>query len=327
MPDLSSIYMGLKLKNPIIVASCSLVKSVDNVRKCEEQNAGAVVLKSLFEEQINVEAKRTFDHSDAAWHPESYDYIRNNQMEFSESQYLEFVKNSKRAVSIPIIASVNCSSAKGWIEYAKKLEDAGADALELNIAVMANDSKITGNEIEKHYLEIVDRVKELISIPLAIKIGPYFSSPARMAMDLSWHGASALVLFNRFYQFDIDTEKLAVTAGNRFSATAETCLTLRWIALLAGRIKCSLAASTGVHTGQELIKHLLAGADAVQVCSTLYLNGLGQINVMLKELSDWMEDHDFDSIDIFHGMLSQRKSETPESYERLQYIKALVGIE
>ncbi len=327
MLDLSTEYMGLKLKNPLIVASCSLVKSVDNIIRCQEAGAGAVVLKSLFEEQISHEAKHLLESSTADWHPESYDYIMNMQMEFSEIDYLNIVTEAKKSVSIPVIASINCSTAGGWLDYARKLEDAGADGLELNIALLPTSPKQIGRDIEEHYINILKAIKEKTSIPIAIKIGPYFSSIARIAAELSWNGASALVLFNRFYQFDIDIHSMKIRPGNRFSTSDEISLPLRWVAILAGRLGSDICGTTGVHTGEDVIKFLLAGSNAVQICSTLYLHGLNHIDTILQQISDWMHHNHFQSISAFHGLLCQKNSDTPVSYERLQYIKALVNIE
>ncbi len=327
MTDLSTEYMGLKLSNPLIIASCSLVKDVENVQRCQDAGAGAVVMKSLFEEQIRLEADRLVDSSNGMWHTEGYDYLSNTQMEFDEKEYLKIVAAAKKQASIPVIASINCATASGWLDYAGKLENSGADALELNISYLPNNTKESGQDVEKQYLAILQEVNSRIKIPIAVKIGPFFSSMARMASELSWKGASALVLFNRFYQFNIDIHQMKISAGNRFSTSGEIAQSLRWIALLAGKLDCDLAASTGSHTSEDVIKHLLAGATVVQLCSTLYLNGLSRIGEILKELEEWMTDNDFNSIPEFHGVLAQKNSEHPEMYERQQYMKALVGIE
>lgn len=200
MTDLSTVYMGLKLSNPLVIASCSLVKDVENIKRCQDAGAGAVVMKSLFEEQIKIEADRLVDSSSGMWHTEGYDYLYNTQMEFDEGDYLKIVTQAKKQASIPVIASVNCASATGWLDYAAKLEDTGADGLELNISYLPNDMKESGQDVEKRYLTILEEVKNRLSIPIAVKIGPFFSSLAKMAAELSWKGASALVLFNRFYQ-------------------------------------------------------------------------------------------------------------------------------
>jgi dihydroorotate dehydrogenase (fumarate) len=230
-------------------------------------------------------------------------------------------------VDIPIIASLNCISPKWWADYARQIEAAGADGLELNISMMPSDPTRRGDEIEQIYYRILEEVKARIDIPIAVKIGPHFTSVARVAIELCRRGASALVLFNRFYQLDIDIDDIKLIPGYKLSSPQEMSLPLRWIALLAGRVNCDLAASTGVHDGTGAIKQLLAGATAVQICSTLYLNSTDRIGLMQKEMENWMKQHDFESLDQMRGVLSQMQSDDAELYERLQYIKALVGIE
>ncbi len=327
MVDLSTKYMGLALRNPLIVASSSLVNSSEGVRRCAEAGPGAVVLKSLFEEQIQAETEDLEQHCWILGHPEAFEYVRGVRMSLGPREYLKLVEEAKSMVSIPVIASLNCVSPKWWVSYAKQIVAAGADALELNISVMPSDPDRSSKEIEDLYFRIFEEVKSGIEIPIAVKIGPYFTSIARIAGEFSRRGASALVIFNRFYQLDIDIEKLELSPGYRFSSPEEMNLPLRWIALLAGRINCDLAASTGTHDGAGVIKQLLAGASVVQLCSTLYINGIEHIGRILKELETWMEKHGFDSVDQIRGKLSQTQSDRPELYERLQYIKALVGIE
>lgn len=327
MADLSTNYVGLQLRNPIIVASCSLVNTVEGAEKCADAGAGAVVLKSLFEEQLEADTKALQQNVWLAGHAEAFDYVRNMGIELGSQDYLKLVEGAKKKLAIPIIASLNCITPTWWTDYAKRIERAGADALELNIAVLPSDTNRTGNEIEHLYFDILEAVKQSVKIPIAVKIGPYFTSIARMAHELCNRGASSLVLFNRFYQLDINIEKLALVPGYRLSSREEISLSLRWISLLAGRVKCDLAATTGVHDGIGVIKQLLAGASAVQVCSTLYLNGVKYIDTILTQIEEWMDQHTFDSIDQIKGKLSQMESDRPEFYERLQYIKALVGIE
>jgi dihydroorotate dehydrogenase (fumarate) len=327
MADLSTRYMGLELRNPLIVGSCSLVKNVDGVEKCADAGAGAVVLKSLFEEQLRVETAKAQEHFWLYGHSEAFQYVSKMAMPLGPREYLKLIEEAKAKVSIPVIASLNCISPKWWTDYAKQINAAGADALELNVSVMPSDPGRASEEIERIYLDIVEALKNMIEIPIAVKLGPYFTSVARMAEQLAGRGVSALVLFNRFYQIDIDIEKVEPAPGLRFSSPDEISIPLRWIALLAGRVKCDLAASTGVHDGTDFVKQLLAGATAVQVCSTLYVNGLGQIGKILKKVEAWMTEHGFAAIGDFRGKLSQMVSERPELYERLQYIKIFVGIE
>lgn len=327
MADLTTNYMGLTLRNPLVVASCSLVNSVEGVQRCADAGAGAVVLKSLFEEQIEADTKEIERHVWLAGHTEAYDYVRQIGIETGQQDYLDLIKRAKEAVSIPVVASLNCITPRWWTDYAKKMEEVGADAIELNISVLPSDPRHSGDDIEKLYYNILEGVKKSVKIPIAVKIGPYFTSMASVAWELCDRGAAALVLFNRFYQVDINVDKLSVVPGYRFSTPEEINLSLRWISLLAGRIKCDLAATTGVHDANGVIKQLLAGASAVQVCSTLYMHGIGHIAHILSNVEQWMKQHHFESITQFGGKLSQKDSDRPELYERLQYIKALVGIE
>ena len=328
MADLSTSYMGLSLQNPLMVASCSLTNTSEGVRRCADAGAGAIVLKSLFEEQIEAQIKEDLEqHLWLSGHVEAFEYVRGMSMEFGPAGYLKLVEEAKRAVSIPVIASLNCVSSKWWTDYAKRIASAGADALELNVAIMPSDPSHKPLTIERLYFDILGEVKSHLNIPIAMKIHPYFTSVAQMVEELCRRGVSALVLFNRFYKLDIDIEKLELAPGYRFSSPEEIYQSLRWITLLAGRIPCDLAASTGVHDAAGVIKHLLAGATTVQLCSTLYLNGIGQIATILGEMETWMLRHSFNSVDEVRGKLSQMQSPHPELYERLQYIKALVGIE
>jgi len=327
MSNLSTQYMGLSLRNPLIVSSCSLVMSGEGVRRCADAGAGAVVLKSLFEEQIQSEIRTMEEQMGPPWHPEMVEYVERMGVELGPREYLELIEEAKRGATIPVIASLNCVSSRQWVDYARQIADAGADALELNTSVMPSDPARDSEEIERLHTDILAAVKDRIEIPVAIKIGPYFTSMARIADELSARGVSALVLFNRFYQFDIDIEKLELTPAYRFSSPEELHLPLRWIALLAGRVECDLAASTGVHDGVGAVKLLLAGAAAVQICSTLYLNGMAQIGRILEFLENWLKEHEIDTVDRIRGKMSQVQSDQPESYERLQYIRALVGVE
>ena len=327
MADLSTDYMGLKLRNPLIVASCSLTNSVEGIQRCTEAGAGAVVLKSLFEEQIEADTKEVEKHVWLAGHTEAYDYVRKIGVETSSQDYLNLLEKAKAAVTVPVIASLNCITPAWWTDYAKKVEAAGADAIELNVAVLPSDPRHSGHDIEKLYYRIVEDVKKSVGIPIAVKIGPYFTSMARVASELGDRGVSALVLFNRFYQFDINIDRLDLVPGYRFSTPEEINFTLRWISLLAGRVGCELSAATGIHDAIGIIKQLLAGATTVQVCSTLYIHGIGHIASMLSNLDAWMQKHHFASVGEFRGRLSQKDSDQPELYERLQYIKALTGIE
>jgi len=326
MVNLSTDYLGLKLKNPIIAASSGLVNSLSGVKKCEKKGASAVVLKSLFEEQILKEIQNAGGCNEDM-HPEAYDYIKSITEDFSEKKYIELIEECKKEVNIPIIASINCLSSDGWTDYAKQIENAGADAIELNIAFMANSHLTTAKEIHANYYSIVSTVKNAISIPVSVKIGPFFTSLGRFAQRLNQAGADGLVLFNRFYQFDIDIDNIRISGENKLSTSGEIHTSLRWVAILSGNLNCSLSASTGIHNANDVIKQLLAGANTVQLCSTLYLNGYERIAVILKGLEMWMEEHEYNSIDDFRGRMNRTISNFPDKYERIQYIKAIAGID
>jgi dihydroorotate dehydrogenase (fumarate) len=327
MADLSTKYMGLSLRNPLIVASCGLGKTLEGVRKCADAGAGAIVLKSLFEEQLEAEAKDQEEHLWLYGHSEAFEYVSKMAMPLGPRDYLKLIEDAKGAVPIPVIASLNCISPRWWMDYASQIAAVGADAIELNISAMPSDPGRTSEEVEAVYLDIVEALKASIDIPIAVKIGPHFTSVARMAEQICQRGASALVLFNRFYQIDIDIEKVEITSGYRFSSPDEISLPLRWIALLAGRIDCDFASSTGVHDGGDFIKQVLAGATAVQVCSTLYLNGIEQIGRILRQVEAWMSKQGVAKIEEVRGKLSQLESDQPELYERLQYIKLFTGMD
>ncbi len=327
MADLSTEYMGLPLRNPLIVASSGLTKSADGVRKCADAGAGAVVLKSLFEEQVAVKAKDMEEHLWLYGHTEAFEYVSKMAMPLGPRDYLRLIEEAKAGVSVPVIASLNCITPRWWVDFASQIEAAGADGLELNISVMPSDPARTSEEIENIYVDIVESLRGRVRIPIAVKMGPYFTSVARMAAEVSRCGVSALVFFNRFYQVDIDIEKVDMAPGIHLSSPGEISLPLRWIALLAGSLECDLAASTGVHDGAGFVKQLLAGATAVQVCSALYDKGIEHIGTMLGDVEAWMQGHGFEKVGDFRGKLSRQATERPELYERLQYIKLFVGIE
>jgi dihydroorotate dehydrogenase (fumarate) len=327
MADLKTTYMGLELRNPVIVASCGLTKNADGVRKCEDAGAGAVVLKSLFEEQVIGEMQNQKQYASAAWHPEALDYVEGMGIGLGPREYLDVIREAKKAVSIPVIASLNCVSREVWTGYAKRLAAEGADGIELNLAVMPSDPKRTADEIEKRYFDALADVTSKVEVPIAVKIAPYFTSIARMALVLSRRGVAALVLFNRYYQIDIDIERMEISSGITLSSPKEINMPLRWVSLLSGRVECDIAASTGIHDAHGVIKMLLAGATVTQLCSTLYLNGLEHIGQILDGLEGWMKEHGFESVEALRGKLSSMNSDNPELYERIQYIKAFVGVE
>ncbi|MEW5818474.1 MAG: dihydroorotate dehydrogenase-like protein, partial [Spirochaetota bacterium] len=326
MPDLTTTYLGLRLKNPIIVSSSNLTATVEKVVECENSGAGAVVLKSLFEEQIIADTEEMIKDVDYTVHPDAFDFFRGMGQNYHTDNYIKLIEDAKARVSIPVIASLNCVTAGKWIKYAENLEKAGADALELNVFILPADVRKSSMEIENIYIDIARKIKRSVKIPVAMKIGFHFSGMAQMLKNLSDEGIDGLVLFNRFYRPDVDIEKLRLRAAKIYSTPQEIALPLQWIALLSGEIFSDFAATTGIHDADGVIKQLLVGAKAVQLCSTFYLNGIGFIKAILTGVENWMERHNFKKIDEFCGKLCQEQSENPEQYERSQYIKALVGI-
>jgi dihydroorotate dehydrogenase (fumarate) len=327
MSDLSTSYLGLQLENPVIVSSSSLTNKIGGVRSAAEAGAGAIVLKSLFEEQIREELRKLEDSSNAEIHPEAMDYIQHMGENYQSEDYLNLISSAKNSVDIPVIASLNCISTDKWVSFGKDIEAAGADAIELNIAIMPDYFDDKPEELEQRTIQIVKAVKQQLKIPVAVKLGPYFTSLPSMVRSLEKAGMSGLVLFNRFYRPDIDIEKLQLTSAYRYSAPEEISLPLRWIGLLYGRVGCDIAGSTGVYDGNGVIKHILAGASAVQICSTIYVNGFRQIGIIKDRLKFWMQEHRYQSLSDFRGIMSQKNASTSKQFERLQYIKALVGIE
>ncbi len=325
MADLSTTYLGLSLKNPIIVGSSGLTSTVDKVKELEENGAGAVILKSIFEEQIGIEVGKALQEGTKAFHAEAIDHydelIRGETLE----KYTSLILESKKQASIPVIASVNCMYSHEWIDFAKKIESAGADALELNIFFLPADLNRSSADQEQLYFDVVDRVLKKISIPVSLKIGYYFSNPALMIRRLSEMGVAGLVLFNRFYTPDFDIHNFKMVSSNVLSTPDELGISLRWVAMMSGRVKCDLCASTGIHDGQGVIKQVLAGAKAVQVVSALYKNGTSHLKTMLKELDGWMTRNKFSGLDQFRGKMSQAKSENPAVYERVQFMKYAGG--
>jgi len=319
MVDLSVKYAGLELKSPIIVSSSGLTNSVARIGIMAAAGAGAVVLKSLFEEQIQFEIGKMDTGGD---YPEASDYLRTYARENTLNTYLKLIKDAKDAVSIPVIASVNCYSSDEWIDFTIQMEEAGADAIELNIYYLANDPRKDPREYEKVYLEILEKVKKKVNIPVIIKLGMHFTNLAWMAEQISIRRASGIVLFNRFYAPDILTDDLTMGSAEVLSSPADIRNSLRWVGILSSEVdKLDIAASTGVHSGLGAVKMLLAGASAVQVCSVLYRNGVEYIREINKELKTWMEKKKYESINEFKGKMSYGRIEDPSTYERAQFIK------
>ncbi|MCF8303861.1 MAG: dihydroorotate dehydrogenase-like protein [Bacteroidales bacterium] len=328
MANLSTSYMGMELKNPLIVGSSGLTNSVKNVKEIEEKGAGAVVLKSLFEEQIRYETSKTMGQDEPSnLYPEALDYISNYSRKHKVDEYLDLIKQCKKEVSIPVIASINCYTSEEWIAFAKQIEEAGADALELNVFILPSDFEKEGKDNEAVYFDILDQVKKKTRLPVALKISYYFSSLSKTTLKLSWAGADAIVLFNRFFSPDIDIDNLKVKAGHIFSTPEELSISLRWVAMLSDRLHCDVAASTGIHDGKAAVKQLLAGAKAVQVASTLYKNGFDQIPKIVSEINEWLDKHNYENLADVIGKMSYKKTTNPAAYERAQFMKHFAGIE
>ncbi len=328
MINLETTYLGLKLKNPIIVGSSGLTNSVDNVIEIEKNGAGAVVLKSLFEEQILEASKKTFEDGDMAnYYPEAQDYIHNYTKENDINIYLNLIKDCKKSVEIPIIASINCFSDSDWMDFARRIEKVGADALELNVFILPSDMEKNGIENEKAYLDIANKITSIVQIPVALKLSYYFSSLAKSLVTLSWTKIKGLVLFNRFFSPDIDIDHLEIKSSNVFSTPSDLSISLRWVAMLSNNVHCDIAASTGIHDGKAVIKQLLAGAKAVQIASVLYKKGFKEIGLMLEEIRAWMEKMEFDTIEEFRGKMSFENTRNPAAWERVQFMKYFSGIE
>lgn len=325
--DLSTTYMGLKLPNPLVLAASPLSAEVDKVKKAEDLGAAAVVMYSLFEEQINHEINE-IDHflgkGDAtsaealSYFPEP-DEFKNLHAE----EYLELIARLKKSVKIPVIGSLNGVSSGGWMNYAQKIEQAGADALELNIYYVATDMEMTSAKVEQLYVENVRAVKKAVKIPVAIKVSPFFSAFANMAHLLDKAGANGLVLFNRFYQPDIDLKNLEVIPNLQLSTSQEMRLPLRWIAILYGRVKASLAATTGIHTAEDVIKMMMVGADVTMLASVLLKGGMGKISEILTGMRHWMTENEYESVKQMKGSMSYQSIAEPAAFERANYIKTL----
>jgi dihydroorotate dehydrogenase (fumarate) len=320
-------YMGIKMKNPVLAASCSLTGTVESIRQIAEAGAGGIVLKSIFQEQFERDTMNIERHIGPSWHTEAFDYVRNMSMELGPEQYLRLIEETRKITDIPLIASLNCVSSDYWLQYAAKLEQTGIDGLELNIAYLPASGSETAKDVEHMAVDVVERVCRKINMPVAVKLGAHYTAFANFADKIFKAGAKALVLFNRFYQVDIDINNLSYKPGYRFSSQEEAGLPMRWIALLSNQITCDFSATTGIHTGENAVKMILAGAKTVQICSALYMNKISLITDIVRFMEDWMKQKGFESIESFRGRLARTDTERLEILERLQYIKALVGIE
>jgi len=324
--DLSTTYLGLRLKNPLVPSASPLSRTLDGIKRMEDAGAAAIVMYSLFEEQIHHEAAE-LDHylsygtqsfaEALTYFPEATEY------NLGPDEYIEHIRKAKEAVDIPLIGSLNGISTGGWIDYAKKIQDAGASALELNVYYIPTDPKLTGEAVEQRYLDVLKAVKSSVKIPVAMKLSPFFSSMANMALRLDAAGADGLVLFNRFYQPDLDIEALEVVPNVTLSTSHAIRMPLRWVAVLFGKVKASLAATSGVHGARDVVKLLMAGADVTQICSALLMHGPGRIAEILQELDRWLVEHEYVSVKQMRGSMSQKSVADPSAFERANYMKAL----
>lgn len=327
--DLRTNYLGMTLKTPLVASASPISKEIGGIKALEDKGASAVVLFSLFEEQIIMEQRELHYHTSHHYdsHAEALSYFPPpDTYRMGPEAYLEHIYQAKQSVDIPIIASLNGNTIGGWTEFARQIEQAGADALELNIYDIPTNPYLTGAQVEAGYVEIVKSIRAAINIPITVKLSPYFSSTANMAYQLASAGANGLVLFNRFYQPDIDLETFEVTPNVILSASQAMRLPLRWIAILYGRIDADFAASSGVHKGTDVIKLMMVGANVAMMTSALLKSGVGHMQRVREEMIRWMHEHDYESIEQMQGSMSQLKSPDPSGYERAQYIHALSSI-
>jgi len=326
MADLSTKYLGLSLRNPIVIGSSGLTNSVKEIVELDKNGAGAVVLKSIFEEQIILQAEHSMREALAhdlmyAEYSENMDYLDTHLREKELGNYLAMISEAKNKTDIPLIASINAVTSTEWTSFAKRIESAGADALELNIFIMPFNVDKGCEENEQTYYDILKKVKSQVNIPVSVKISPYFSNLGKVVRNLEANGANGVVLFNRFSTPDIDIRNMKVTHGDILSHPSDIANSLRWIAILAKRVNLSLAASTGIHDGEAVIKQLLAGATVTQLTSAIYKHGPSYILDVVKFVNDWMENKGFNYIDQVRGKLSQATTENPNAYERMQFMK------
>ncbi len=322
--DLKTKYLGLELKNPIVVSSSRMTGDIESINKCIAAGAGAIVLKSLFEEQLRVQMESKLVNTRGSdmyfWFPEAKKQVMDQGIKANMEQYLSFVKKVTSTSSVPIIASINCQTPDEWPKFATAIQEAGADAIELNIAIFPFNNSLASCELEEVYIEILKQVKKNVTIPVSIKLGHYFTNPCSLAYRLVKNGADGLVLFNRYFRPDIDIDTMKVVEDNYFSSPEEIQESLRWIALMVeNNLGCDLAASRGIHSYVGVVKQLLAGAQVTQVCSTLYLNGISYLSEIIKGLEEWMMVHNFESIDAFRGK-SLNKQTMDASFERIHFM-------
>ena len=324
--NLTTKYLGLNLRTPLVPSASPLSEDMDNLKRMEDAGASAIVFHSMFEEQIRHETQTLHHHltHGTESYPEALSYFPEpDEFQFAPNRYLLNIVKAKQALGIPIIASLNGSTFGGWTTFAQSIERAGADALELNIYSIPTNPEVTAEEIEMSYLTIVASVKAQVKIPVAVKLSPFFTNFAHFARRLDQQGVDGLVLFNRFYQPDIDLEALEVTPNLNLSAPGEIRLPMRWIAMLHGRIRASLAATSGIHRGTDALKMLMAGADVTMLCSVLLRHGIEHLTVIEREMREWMEAHEYDSVEQLKGSMSQKNCHDPSAFERAQYMRAI----
>ena len=324
--DLSTTYLGLPLPHPFMNGASPLADSMDSVRRLEDAGASAIVMRSLFEEQLAAEGMATSrsmdDHADSSAEALSY-FPSPDEFVLGPDEYLEQIRKIKAAVKIPVIASLNGTTLGGWLDYAGQMQQAGADALELNVYYLATDPRETGEQLEQRTVQMVEAVKKDVTIPVAVKLSPYYSSVANMARQLDAARADGLILFNRFYQPDIDPEQLEVVSSLNLSHSGALLLRLRWLAILSGQVKASLAVTGGVHTSADAIKAIMCGASAVQIVSALLQRGVQQLQTIRRQVAEWLEEHEYESLKQMQGSMNLEKCPDPKAFERANYMHIL----
>ena len=324
--DLTTSYLGLKLKHPVMASASPFTHKLDGFRQLEDAGVSAIVMHSLFEEQLEGEATELEyllnQGSESFAEATSY-FPKTDHFAVGPDEYLNLIRKAKASVKVPVIASLNGVTPGGWIEFARGVQQAGADALELNVYYLATNPFQPGEIVERNYVDVMKTVRGQVKIPVSLKLSPYFSNLANMTRRLEQAGANGFVLFNRFYQPELDIEKLEVVPHVELSTSAEMKLPLRWIAILYGRTECSLAATSGIHTAEDVVKVVMAGADVAMICSALYQPGLGHVKTMVSGLDRWMQDHEYASIEQMKGSMSQKSCAEPAAYERANYMKTI----
>ncbi len=325
--DTTTRYLGIDLKSPIIVGSCGLTADVDKMVEMEACGAGAVVLKSVFEEQIIYDIKRnTHVVAPTDNYGDSYEYIASHVADDSLEKHFSMIREAKRRLTIPVIGSINCFSYENWLTYAVRFQEAGCDALELNMAILPYETSLSADDVERTFTQIINTLRKSISIPVSVKVGTYFTDMAKQMQQLSWMGIQGVTMFNKSVQVDIDTESESLKNASWLSAPTDIYNTLRWVAILSKKMRCDISASTGVYTSDDVVKMLLAGANTVQVVSCLYKNGVDYIKELQQGLESWMEKKGYDNVSIFRGKLSVQPTDKTSVAMRTQFMKYFAEI-